>query len=182
VVDADGLNALAGSVELLKAKKAVITPHPGEMARLIGSSISKVLAAPEEISKELATTLGIVVILKGAPSIIASPTGDIFYNASGNPGMATGGTGDVLTGMIGEFLAQGCSLLDAALLGVYMHGLSGDIAFRHYGTCLAACDLIDCIPDAFIELLEAEAGDNGGINELILNLYWLKHPLIDTYR
>jgi hydroxyethylthiazole kinase-like uncharacterized protein yjeF len=130
VLDADGLNALAGSPEIIQNYPGdlIITPHPGELARLISSSISDILKDRMNVIRKLAQQWGKVIVLKGGPTIIAAPNGDLFINSTGNPGMATGGSGDVLTGMIAGLLAQKLLALDAALVGVYLHGLAGDLA------------------------------------------------------
>jgi NAD(P)H-hydrate epimerase len=130
VIDADGLNAAARDVSMLKAKAGpvILTPHPGEMARLMGADTRTVLADRPAAALGFAQKYGVVLVLKGAHTLIASPEGRAFVNLSGNPGLATGGTGDVLTGMVLGLLCQGLSALDAAVLGVFLHGLAGDLA------------------------------------------------------
>lgn len=155
VIDADGLNCLVDNVTLLKNCKAkvVITPHPGEMARLIGKSTSYVQENRLEVAEGFASENGVIVVLKGARTIISSPDGRSYINPTGNPGMATGGTGDVLTGMIGGLIAQGLSPLEASCVGVFLHGLSGDIgAIRKGELSLIASDLLDFIPEAIKEV------------------------------
>ncbi|MFA5073983.1 MAG: NAD(P)H-hydrate dehydratase [Nitrospirota bacterium] len=152
VVDADGLNALVGSLPILKKAKApiILTPHPGEMARLLGISAADVQRDRIAIASEFAKTHKVILVLKGAGSIVATPDGQVFINSSGNPGMATGGTGDALTGIIGGLLAQGYHPTQAACLGVYVHGLAGDLAAKEKGEAgMIAGDLIEKIPDAF---------------------------------
>ena len=157
VLDADGVNALAGSVDLLKKAKApvVLTPHPGEMARLLGVSIDDVQADRIGMASGCAEKYGITVVLKGTGTIIATPHGEVFINTTGNPGMASGGTGDVLTGMIGSLLAQGYGPTQAACLGVYLHGLAGDLAAEEKGEAgMIAGDLIEKIPEAIKQTME----------------------------
>jgi NAD(P)H-hydrate epimerase len=145
VLDADGLNALQGHVEPLLRVRAglVLTPHPGEMARLLGRSTADVQADRLGAARTLARQTGAVVVLKGARSVVSRPDGRVDLNPSGNPGMATGGTGDVLAGLIGALLAQGVPLGDAALIGTHVHGLAGDLAARANGQLgLIASDLL----------------------------------------
>ena len=149
VIDADGINCLAGNVNVLKYAKApiVITPHPGEMARLIGLTTKDVQADRLGIASRFAKENKVIVVLKGARTVIAEPSGKIFINPTGNPGMATAGTGDVLSGMIGGFIAQGYSPLDAATIAVYMHGLAGDEVAKKKGQVgIIATDLLNILP------------------------------------
>jgi hydroxyethylthiazole kinase-like uncharacterized protein yjeF len=135
VIDADGLNALAGAVDLVSDSPSpvVLTPHPGEYARLFETSIPEIAADPEGAVRRAVERTGAVVVLKGAPTVIGSPDCRVYVNPTGNSGMASGGTGDVLTGIITGFLAQGLSAFDAAVLGVYVHGAAGDRAARRLG-------------------------------------------------
>jgi ADP-dependent NAD(P)H-hydrate dehydratase / NAD(P)H-hydrate epimerase len=154
VIDADGLNALAGVTALLKRVKApvVLTPHPGEMGTLMGIPSDDVQRDRIAAASEFARKHNVTVVLKGAATVVATPHGGVFINSTGNPGMATGGTGDVLTGMIGGLLAQGYSASQAACLGVYLHGLAGDFAAQDKGEpSMIAGDLIEKIPQAFNE-------------------------------
>ena len=130
VLDADGLNAFSGRSDLLRKSKTVriLTPHYGELARLIDRSIEDIAMNRIEVARETAGRFGCVLVLKGSPTVIAEPGGAVYVNSTGNSGMATAGSGDVLTGCIVGFLAQGCQPVDAALCGVYIHGLAGDIA------------------------------------------------------
>jgi NAD(P)H-hydrate epimerase len=156
VIDADGVNALAGSLDVLKNIKApvVLTPHPGEMARMLGVTSADVQRDRIAIAKDFADRYGVTLVLKGAGTVIAAPDGEVFVNTTGNPGMASGGTGDVLTGMIGSLLAQGYGPTDAACLGVYVHGLSGDLAAKEKGEAgMIAGDLIEKIPEAIQQAL-----------------------------
>jgi len=159
VIDADGLNALSIDTSvILDAKSTVIlTPHPGEMARLTGFALKEIKADPVTISREYAIKWKVYIILKFARTIIATPDGKIYINPTGNPGMATGGSGDVLTGMVSSFIAQGLSPLYACLAGVFLHGLCGDLACKDKGEeALIAGDLIDYIPEAFRKLKYSE--------------------------
>jgi len=156
VLDADGLNAFAGHLDSLSGRTAdtVLTPHPGELARLLDVSVSQVQEERIASAREAAARSGGVVVLKGHRSLIASPAGEVFVNPTGNPGMASGGMGDVLTGVIGGLIAQGYEALVAALLGTYIHGLAGDMAAAggRGQIALAAADLLDSLSDAFSEL------------------------------
>jgi NAD(P)H-hydrate epimerase len=149
VVDADGITALASDHEALRKAKSplVLTPHPGEMARLMGTSPRQVQENRLEAASEVASDFGCHVVLKGARTVISTPAGEVFINPTGNPGMASGGMGDVLTGMIGGFVCQGLDFKDAARLATYLHGLAGDRAASRIGQrSLIATDLIEDIP------------------------------------
>jgi hydroxyethylthiazole kinase-like uncharacterized protein yjeF len=149
VIDADGLSAFVGKIDLIKKnrKGLILTPHPGEMARLLGVSVPEVQQNRIEVARKFAQENRLILVLKGARSIVAGPEGDIFINPTGNPGMASGGMGDVLTGMVGGFLAQGFPPLEAAKLGVYLHGLVGDfVACQKGERGMAATDLIEETP------------------------------------
>ncbi len=128
VVDADGLNILADQAVLLQQAGGprVLTPHPGEMARLLGISVKEVQARRIPVAQDFARIIGAVVVLKGAATIVADPDGRVAVNSTGNGGMAVGGMGDVLTGIIGGFIAQGLGVFEAACLGVWAHGKAGD--------------------------------------------------------
>lgn len=157
VLDADGVNAFAGRPEELAGRSAatVLTPHPGELARLLGTETGEVVADRLGAVRRAARTTGAVVVLKGHLTLVATPDGAAWVNTTGNPGMASGGTGDVLTGMAGSLLAQGYEPLEAALLAVHLHGLAGDLAAAERGEAsLAAGDLIDTLPAAFRTLAE----------------------------
>ncbi|MGP0564690.1 MULTISPECIES: NAD(P)H-hydrate dehydratase [unclassified Nitrospina] len=149
VIDADGLNGLAklpGVLDRIQTE-AVLTPHPKEMARLINTTTKTVQSRRIDTAREFAQTHGVTVLLKGAPTLVALADGRIRINPTGNPGMATGGTGDVLTGMIAGFLAQGLSGPDAAIAGAYLHGLAGDrVAAEMSETSLIAGDLLKALP------------------------------------
>jgi len=155
VIDADGLNAL--TPEDIGARHGdapvVITPHPGEMARLCGRTMADVLEKREEVAADVATRARATVILKGAASVVAGASGEIYLNPTGNDGMASGGTGDVLTGIVAALLGRGMPALDAGVLGAYIHGRAGDIAACAVGRmALIAGDLIDLLPDVYSEL------------------------------
>ena len=159
VIDADGVNSLAGQSDILKKAKSplILTPHSGEMERLLGMETHVVTEDPVSISREFTARTGAYLVLKGAPTIVAAPEGNLFINTTGNPGMATGGSGDVLTGMIAGLLGQEMNPLDASLLGVYLHGLAGDIAASEKGMhSLIAGDIIGAIPDAFLALGQSD--------------------------
>jgi ADP-dependent NAD(P)H-hydrate dehydratase / NAD(P)H-hydrate epimerase len=154
VLDADGLNAFAGRASDLKhaGGHLCITPHPGEMARLLGCAAREVQARRVGLAQQAASDWNAVVILKGAATVIASPDGNAFINSTGNPGMATGGSGDVLTGILAGLTGQfGTSDWPRLLaFGVYLHGLAGDIAYADSGEApLMASDLIGAIPRAY---------------------------------
>ena len=151
IVDADALSALAGHLDLLEEAPAprILTPHPGEMARMLGVSIAQVQADRIETVRRFCVQYRVHLALKGARSVLGSPDGRIFINPTGNPGMATGGSGDVLTGMIGAFLARRFDPLPALQAGCFLHGLAGDIAAADRGEeGLVAGDIIEAIPDA----------------------------------
>ncbi|MCR4437706.1 MAG: NAD(P)H-hydrate dehydratase [bacterium] len=151
VVDADGLNALAKKPELLlrKTGRVVLTPHPGELARLTGQARDAIVANPVDTAREWAGRWGEVLVLKGAPTVVATPEGKVFINSTGNAGMATGGSGDVLTGLITGLLAQGLSPEQAAVAGVYLHGLAGDLARDELGERgMLAGDIMRQVPAA----------------------------------
>ncbi|MDA8424175.1 MAG: NAD(P)H-hydrate dehydratase [Nitrospiraceae bacterium] len=157
VIDADGLNALAGSLDVLRKAQVpvIMTPHPGEMARLLGISTADVQKDRLGMASSFAAKYKVTLVLKGAGTVVATPDGRRYVNSTGNPGMATGGTGDVLTGMIGSLLAQGYSSLQSACLGVYLHGRAGDLAAQEKGEAsMIAGDLIEKIPEAIKETRE----------------------------
>lgn len=155
IVDADALNALEGHTALLKKTKApiIITPHPGEFSRLTGMSIGQIESNRIETACSFSKETGAYLILKGAPTVIAEPDGNAFINSTGNPGMAKAGTGDVLTGIAAGLLCQSLSPIEAALLGVFLHGLAGDISAGEVGErSLLSSDIIEAIPMAYEEL------------------------------
>ncbi len=164
LVDADGLNLLSpmgpdrASCLATRPAATVLTPHPGEMARLVGTSTREVLSRRLEVVRELSARCRSVVLLKGQATLIAEPDGRAAVNPTGNPGMATGGTGDVLAGLIGALLACGQDPFSAAAAGVYVHGLAGDRARDGRGThSLVAGDLLAELPGAVLSV----GGDEG---------------------
>jgi NAD(P)H-hydrate epimerase len=154
VIDADGLNALVGQTKLLGRlnRPVVLTPHPGEFARLVGRTTAEVQADRESLAAEFARTENLVLVLKGAKTVVTDGA-RVYINGTGNPGMATGGAGDVLTGVIAALIGQKLPAFDAAQLGVYVHGLAGDIARDHDGEIgMIAGDIVDALADAFYHL------------------------------
>ncbi len=159
VIDADGLNVLALDPGALKAAKApiILTPHPGEMGRLLGISTSEVQENRIEAALKAAAQFNAIIVLKGAATIIATPEGRVFINSTGNPALATAGTGDVLAGTIGGLLAQGLKPLAATQVGVYCHGLAGDIVAADKGMRGAiASDILEALPQALKTLEDAD--------------------------
>jgi NAD(P)H-hydrate epimerase len=146
VLDADGLNAIVEHPAVLRERppgSAVLTPHPGEMARLTGKTVTEVEADRVGVAREFARRHRVVLVLKGARTVTALPDGRVRLNGSGNPGLASGGMGDVLTGLIGGLLAQGLSPADAAVLGVYLHGRAADRLQQTMGSAgMIATDLL----------------------------------------
>ena len=153
VLDADGLNAFEGSADELdgKDRTLVITPHPGEMARLVGSTVSAVQQDRIATARKFAAERQLIVVLKGHRTLIAAPDGEVWVNVTGNPGMATGGTGDILTGMVAGMMAQNPqNVFQAVIAAVYLHGLAGDLACESMGEhSLTATDLLHTLPGAF---------------------------------
>lgn len=153
VLDADGLNAFAGKLKLLARRKCplIVTPHPGEAARLCGVETAEVQADRVGFARRIAATSGAVCVLKGYRTIVAEPEGQAFINPTGNPGMGSGGTGDALTGIIAGLLAQGLEPIEGAILGTYLHGLAADLALEAGETeqTLTASHILDSLPDAF---------------------------------
>jgi hydroxyethylthiazole kinase-like uncharacterized protein yjeF len=156
VLDADGINLVAEDLSVLKKRRnqVVITPHLGEMARLVGSSVNEILEDRLNIARNFSKEWGVITVLKGSRTIIASPEGEIYINTTGNPGMSTGGSGDVLTGIIAGLIGQGLKPLDASIAGVYLHGVCGDnIAAKKGEHGLIAGDLVQEIPFAILNLM-----------------------------
>ena len=156
VIDADGLNAFAEDPDRLRGREGrevIITPHPGEMARLVGMSTEEVQASRLEIARNFAVAQHIYVILKGHRTLIATPDEKVFINPTGNAGMATGGTGDVLTGMVAAWLAQLLDAEAACKLAVYLHGMAGDLAEADEGeVSMTSTDVAGHLGDAIMEL------------------------------
>lgn len=153
VIDADALTALAGHTEILAAMQTqkVLTPHPGEMARLTGLEIGEIEADRINIAKKYAEQWQAIVVLKGAPTVIGCPNGTVYVNSTGNSSLATGGSGDVLTGIIAGLAAQEISLQEAAICGVYLHGLAAELTGIDIG--LAAGELAALLPQAREQVL-----------------------------
>jgi len=166
VIDADGLNAFApehgGRLEELADRQAptILTPHPGELGRLLARSAAEVQSTRREAAATAARRAGAIVVLKGHQTLVATPEGAVFVNSTGNAGMATAGSGDVLTGVLAGLVAQGYEPRTAACLGVFLHGLAGDEAARRDGEeCLVAGDVLESLPAAFRRLRdEGQAG------------------------
>jgi ADP-dependent NAD(P)H-hydrate dehydratase / NAD(P)H-hydrate epimerase len=155
VIDADGLSALAGHLDLLREAPSArcLTPHPGEMARMLGARVDEVQRDRIEVTREFATRHRVHLVLKGDRSVIAAPDGRVFVNPTGNPGMASGGTGDVLTGVLGACLARGMDPTAAMCSSVFLHGAAGDVAAERVGEeSLVARDVIAALPEAFARL------------------------------
>jgi ADP-dependent NAD(P)H-hydrate dehydratase / NAD(P)H-hydrate epimerase len=165
VLDADALTVLAGNPSALRGtpdRPVVITPHPGEMARLVGLTVPEVQRNRLGVARDFATAHHVYVILKGYRTLVATPEGVVYINPTGNPGMATGGSGDVLTGMIAGWLAQGLGVTAACLLGVYLHGAAGDRAAADLGeVAMTAGDIVAQLGAATMDLVSPRAGANG---------------------
>jgi NAD(P)H-hydrate epimerase len=161
VIDADGLNAFIGHADKLNGREGrdiIITPHPGEMARLVGMSVDAVQSNRLQVARDFAVGHHLFVILKGHRTLVATPDDRIFINPTGNPGMATGGTGDVLTGMVAAWLAQLLDAEAACKLAVYLHGLAGDLAEAESGeVAMTSADLADHLGPATLELTSRRA-------------------------
>jgi hydroxyethylthiazole kinase-like uncharacterized protein yjeF len=156
VLDADALNAFADEPAALVAREGreiIITPHPGEMARLVGGTVDDVQANRLGLARDFASRHRVYLILKGHRTLIATPDGKVFVNPTGSPGMATGGTGDVLSGMVAAWLAQLLDAEAACRLAVYLHGAAGELADADEGeVSMTAVDLAEHIGDAILEL------------------------------
>lgn len=155
ILDADGINAMASDINIVQTAKCemVLTPHPGEMARLTGQSIAQIESNRVKTAHDFAKEYQVIVVLKGHETIIATPEGELYRNTTGNAGMAKGGSGDVLSGMIGSFAAQKIPLKDAVLAAVYLHGMAGDRCAEKYSQYgMKAGDIIDEIPLLLREL------------------------------
>jgi hydroxyethylthiazole kinase-like uncharacterized protein yjeF len=156
VMDADALNCLAGNTRLLKDIKApaVLTPHPGEMARLTDTTPGQIQKDRISCTRDLAKKFNVHVVLKGARTVIAHPDGRVFVNPTGNPGMASGGMGDVLTGIIAGLITQGFSVESATHAGVFLHGAAADALEKTKGPFgFLASDLMTAIPEQIKELM-----------------------------
>lgn len=151
VLDADGLNCISNKPSILvsRKEKTIITPHPGELSRILNVSTSDIQRNREKYAKYTSEKYNVITVLKGANTIVATEEGRLYINHTGNSGMATAGSGDVLTGVIASFLGQGMGAMESAILGVYCHGLAGDLASMKVGEYgLIARDIIEYIPQA----------------------------------
>ena len=156
VIDADGLNAVASDISILKRGRTqmVLTPHPGEMARLLGITVLDVVSNRIKTAREFSEKWDVVTVLKGSRTIVALPDGRVFINITGNSGMATAGSGDVLAGIIAGLMGQGLSCADAATAAVYLHGLCGDRVAGVKGEHgMIAGDLVEELPYVIKDLL-----------------------------
>lgn len=153
VIDADGLNALVGKLDIFKKIKSfknsiIVTPHPGEMAKLIKNSVSQIEENRKRVAKKFANTYNVTVVLKGCNTVVADSK-NVYLNKTGNPGMATAGSGDVLSGIIGSFIGQKLNSFEAAKFAVWIHGVAGDLAAKEKTqVSLIASDIIDKLPEA----------------------------------
>lgn len=155
VVDADGINYIAKHKYSLETcrEPLILTPHPGEMARLLGTTAAEVQSHREEIARRFSSEHHVILVLKGAGTLVASPDGRLYRNPTGNPGMAKGGSGDVLAGMTASFAAQGIAPYDAAVGAVYLHGLAGDFcAAEKSQSAMLPTDLLDMLPKLFLKI------------------------------
>ncbi len=154
VVDADGINSLCSHIHTVKERtgETVLTPHPGEMARLIGKSVEYVQNNRIQVACDFAREYGVVVVLKGAGTVIADPLGNLAISTTGNSGLSKGGSGDVLAGMITSFLAQGLPAFESACVGVWLHGKAGEMASKTFSRRgLLPSDVIHTLPSLFLE-------------------------------
>ena len=154
IMDADGLNVIAPLAGEFAGRSAplILTPHPGELARLTGKSVSAIQADREKVASEFARRFGVILVLKGHETVVTDGN-QLYHNSTGNPGMATGGSGDVLTGLIAALAATGLPGFESAGLGVWIHGRAGDLAAAARSeTALIASDLLDFLPAVFLEL------------------------------
>ena len=155
IIDADGLNVLAKNMELLKMKNAeiIVTPHPGEMSRLIGETTTKINQNRVETATEFSKKYGVVTLLKGHNTVISDKSGEYVINNSGNSGMATGGSGDMLSGIIAALVCDGLSPYDSARLGAYIHGLAGDKSAKKYSKhSTSARTMLAELSNVFLEI------------------------------
>ena len=154
VLDADAINVLAGEIETLRASvsQIILTPHPGELRRLLANEQTLLADSPIATVRRVAKALGHVLVLKGAPTVIGLPSEEVLINSTGNAGMATAGSGDVLTGLIAGLAGQGLAPAKAASLGVFLHGLAGDLARNDLGMwSMLASDILNHLPQAFLQ-------------------------------
>jgi NAD(P)H-hydrate epimerase len=165
IIDADGLNVIAGHLNVLKRARSslVLTPHPGEMARLLGKVVAPVQGNRVGVAAEFAGKHKVTLVLKGARTVTAGADGTVFVNTTGNPGMASAGTGDILSGVIGGLVGQGYDPIAAAVVGVYLHGLAGDRVAEARGEIgMVATDILEEVPSAFSSIINCECTGEGG--------------------
>jgi ADP-dependent NAD(P)H-hydrate dehydratase / NAD(P)H-hydrate epimerase len=151
VLDADGIISLVNNGDLLNKRKSptILTPHPGEFSKIVSKDIATIQAIRTKIASNFARKHKVILVLKGQKTVVAGPKGEIYVNTTGNSGMSTAGTGDVLTGMISSFIGQGIDPYGASVIGVYIHGLAGDLAAKEKGHfSLIASDLLKQLPKA----------------------------------
>jgi len=156
ILDADGIMSLVDKCDVLKKRKAptVVTPHPGEMAKLLKKNAQTIQTIRGKVASEFAKKYKVILVLKGYQTVVANTNGETYINSTGNSGMSSGGTGDVLTGMIASFVGQGIHPYSAAIIGVYLHGLAGDIAEKEKGQfSLIATDILEKLPHAIKEVV-----------------------------
>ena len=156
ILDADGIIALVGNTDILKKRTppTILTPHPGEMSRLIAKDVRAIQADREKTARNFAKKHKVVIALKGQRTVIADSKGNTYINKTGNSGMSTAGVGDVLTGMIASFVGQGINPYSATVLGAHLHGLAGDLAAKEKGQfSLIASDLLEKLPQAIKKVL-----------------------------
>lgn len=156
ILDADGIIALAGNAGILQKRisPTVLTPHPGEMSRLVAKDVRAIQADRIKTARDFAKKYKVILALKGRRTVIADPKGNTYINRTGNSGMSTAGVGDVLTGMIASFVGQGINPYSATVIGVHLHGLAGDLAAKEKGQfSLIATDLLEKLPQAIKRVL-----------------------------
>lgn len=159
IIDADGINLISRNIDILKESDAniLLTPHPGEMARLTGKSIDEIKHHPYEICREFSEKYSVYLLLKGENTLIASPDGKIYVNPTGSPALSRGGSGDLLTGLALSFAAQGKDVLSAGILAAYIHGLAGEIAEKKYTSyCATIPRITECIPAALSKIVSGK--------------------------
>lgn len=155
LLDADGINSICSNIDVLMSARSqiVLTPHPGEMARILNTDVSYINEYPKKIALEFSQKYRKVLVLKGSKTIVSSPDGDLFVNDFENSGLSKGGSGDVLAGIIASFLAQGVKPLNSAILGVYLHSMAGKICSERFSErAMLPSDVIDVLPELFLNL------------------------------
>lgn len=155
LLDADGINSICSNINVLMSTRSqiVLTPHPGEMARILNTDVSYINEYPKKIALEFSQKYRKVLVLKGSKTIVSSPDGDLFVNDFENSGLSKGGSGDVLAGIIASFLAQGVKPLNSAILGVYLHSTAGKICSERFSErAMLPSDVIDVLPELFLNL------------------------------